>query len=247
MSSPGPLHTPPASGSADTSRSCHHRCHRHRRPQRNRHRTPPRRPAGFRRSRSRRLECRSITLVDARQGRCTRHKRRCSNTFVDVVANAIGILVRAQSPPHTSKGVQLVSFDHSRLLGCLHIRTRRSRREPLHTPQASVPNAVVVVIIADAIGILVHQRNRHRTRPGRRAGFHHSRNRRLGCRSIHTRRSRQGRCTPQRRVRPRGRPRHRRCHRHLRPQRNRHRTRRASSWLPSQSQSPAGMSEHPHS
>ena len=53
------------------------------------------------------------------------------------------------------------------------------------------------------------------------------------------------RCRTRRRHRHSRRRRHR-CHRH-RHCRSHHHTPKASSWLPSQSQSPAGMSEHPHS
>ena len=76
--------------------------------------------------------------------------------------------------------------------------------------------------------------------PRRRAGCRRSRSLLLGCQNIRTRRWRQDRCRCRtRRVRQRSRPRHRRCHRHRRPLQSPPHTPKASSWLPSQSQSPS--------
>ena len=128
-------------------------------------------------------------------------------------------------------------------LGMSDIHTRSSPG-PLQMPQASSAPRVVHVV-TDAIGI-PPLRSRHHTRPRRRAGCRQGRSRPWGCLNIHTRRWRQAAADPATSRRQ--------------PASTSSQMPSASAsasqsppnaqgveLLPSQSQSPAGMSEHPHS
>ena len=115
----------------------------------------------------------------------------------------------------------------------------------------AIANAVVqcsdavVYVVTDAIYVRIGSAVTS-ARQGRRVGSRRSRSRRLGCPRSHIRKWLLGHCKC--RSRPMFRRSCLRRHRcHLRPHRQRSppHTPRTSSWFPSQSQSPAGMFEHP--
>ena len=154
-----------------------------------------------------------------RRHRCHRHRRRL------------------QDPPqHRGRraGCRPVAVPS----GCRHIRTRRSPG-PLQTPQASCPDAVVD-IVANAIGIGVSRAGPTTDTEGVEplpvavtfGDVGTSARKSLG--PLH----------PQASVPRRSRRRRHKC-RHRRSRAGPTQTPRASSWLPSQSQSPSGMSAHP--
>ena len=178
-----------------------------------------------------------------------------SHAVVHVVADAIGIGVFSAVATTFSKSVELVSvavavaFREVRTTALVDLRRNRCRR---HTRRVR-PDAVVYVV-SDAIGIGVFMRSHLHTLQERRGRFRRSRIRLQGCPHIRTRKDRS-------RIRP-GMPLHT-------PHASRrfahavvyvvtdaigvgvfsrsHRlwdSPRASSWFPSQSQSPSGMCRH---
>ena len=96
----------PHSSSAPRSRPHHRRCHRHR--LRSVTTAHPRRRAGCRRSRSLLLDVRASALVDRARSVADAALVVRTHAVVHVVADAIGIGVRSQSPP-TRQGVELVA------------------------------------------------------------------------------------------------------------------------------------------
>ena len=208
------------------------RCHRHRRRPRSHHHTHPRRRAGF--VRNRLLECQHRTRR-SHQDRCRWHSSSSQQSSSSQMPSASASDTQSPHTPKRRAGCRRsrsrwgdvrtsALVDGTRSARC---RTRRVRH-------------AVVYIVADAIGVGVRCAVTTAHAQARRAGFRRSRSLLLGCQNIRTRRWRQDRCRCRtRRMRQRSRRRHHRCHRHRRrPLRESPpHTPKASSWLPSQSQS----------
>ena len=171
----------------------------------------------------------------------------CAYAVVDVITDAIGIGVRCAVTAHSPSAS---SWLPSQSQSPSDVRT-----SALVDGARSVADAALVV----RTHAVVRRRRCHRhphpphtplhIHQARRAGCRRSRNHLRGCQNIRTRRWLQGRCRCRtRRTHPRSRQRRHRCHRHRRPRAvTTAHAHKASRWLPSQSQSPSGMSEHPHS
>ena len=222
------------------SRLRRRRCHPHQRSLRSHRHTRPRRRVGCHHSRSRLRDVSTSALVDLSwlqtprraHPRSRPHRHRCH---------------RRQRPQcihrHTRRGRRAgCRHSRSRLLGCHCIRIRRSSW-PLQMPQASSAptqsstSSQMPSLFSFGAVTATHTQGVELVR--------HSRSRRMGCQHIRTRKSRQDRCRC-RAERTHIRPRHHRYPR-PRPQCSRHHTRprRRVGFRPSQS--PAGMSAHPHS
>ena len=180
-----------------------------------------------------------------RQDRCRCRTRRAP-TVVDVVADAIGIGIRTQSPPHTPR--RRVGFRRSRslLLGCQSIRIVDGARTVAHAALIHGTEAFFLVV-ADAVA--VHVGVTITTAHAKASSWLPSQSQSpSGCQNIRTRRWRQDRADAALVVRtlqsstssqmPSASSSATQSPPH---------TPKASSWFPSQSQSPSGMSEHPHS
>ena len=206
----------------------------------------PKHQAGSHRSHSRSPGCphTRIRRWPRDRCRCRTHRRRQRSRHI--VTDAIGILA-VHSPPHTPRRRADCRRSRSPCQVCLRIHIRRSRRDRCRCRTHR---------IHQCSRQRRHRRHRHRHLP--RSHHYRCRGRRASCRR--SRRLRQdvstatfieslrSRCTHRtRRTHQHNRPRHRRCRLSSSASQSPPHTPKASSWFPSQSQSPSRMSVHPHS
>ena len=245
--SPGPLQTPQAS-SAPTQSSTSSQIHRHRRqPRRTHHRHRGHR-AGCRHSHGHLRGCRHIRTRDLSGPVADPAGVQCTDAVVDVVTDAIGIGVSRAGPTTDTEGVSRCRHSRSHLRGCGTSALVISPG-PLQTPQASRHRRS---------RRRRHRCHRHRRQPhrthhrhrGHRAGCRRSRGHLRGCYGAAALASLRGPSTAQTPQASRA-PTQSSTSSQIYPAsasaaQDPPRTPRASSWLPSRSQSPSGMSAHPH-